>query len=174
MFTSRAEHRLLLNHGSAESRLSKYANEASTISTTRWSKIGKKIHAIERWNDELENLRTKGGTFAEAIRRNESSIDFPEEFLTETLEVQEEVKYRLRYKGYLSRELRLVERMASVDQIKLPAQVDYRQVRGLRNESADKLNTIQPVNLGQAKRISGVNPSDISILMVLLEAGKLR
>jgi tRNA uridine 5-carboxymethylaminomethyl modification enzyme len=64
--------------------------------------------------------------------------------------------------------------MESVDRIKLPTPFEYSNVRGLRNESAAKLNSIQPINLGQAKRISGVNPSDISILMVLLEAGKLK
>ena len=101
-------------------------------------------------------------------------IEFPDEFQSESTQVQEEVIYRLRYKGYLQRELKLVERMASVDRINLPAPFDYEQIRGLRKESALKLNEIQPVTLGQAKRISGVNPSDISILMVLLEAGQTR
>ena len=174
MFTSRAEHRLLLNHGSAELRLSHYANQASIISASRWRKIEYKISAIKKWSEELETQRTRGGTFAEAIRRNESAIDFPSAFTQETPEIQEEVLYRLRYRGYLSREMKMVERLASVDRINLPVKIDYTQVRGLRNESAAKLNAIQPLNLGQAKRISGVNPSDISILLVLLEAGKLK
>jgi tRNA uridine 5-carboxymethylaminomethyl modification enzyme len=174
MFTSRAEHRLLLNHGSAEIRLSKKAKDSNLLSFTRWAKIDCKISSIDNWSQNLEGQKTKGGTFAEAIRRNETDIDFPKEFLSETPEIQSEVLYRLRYKGYLERELRLVERMASVDKIKLPTPFDYEKVRGLRNESAAKLNSIQPITLGQAKRISGVNPSDISILMVLLEAGKLK
>jgi tRNA uridine 5-carboxymethylaminomethyl modification enzyme len=173
MFTSRAEHRLLLNHSSAELRLSKYAYQASIISVNRWNKISYKISSIDSWSEKLEILKTKGGSFAEAIRRLDPDIEYPTEFLSEAVEIREEVIYRLRYKGYLSRELKLVERMAAVDRVKLPTQFDYTQVRGLRNESALKLSTIQPLNLGQAKRISGVNPSDISILMVLLEAGKL-
>ncbi|MCZ6672294.1 MAG: tRNA uridine-5-carboxymethylaminomethyl(34) synthesis enzyme MnmG [Verrucomicrobia bacterium] len=174
MFTSRAEHRLLLNHGSAEMRLSHYANNARTISSNRWKLICYKTSSIKKWEKTLEEVRTKGGTIAEAIRRNEESIEYPPEFLKESHEIQTEVIYKLRYKGYLSREIKLVQRMASVDRIKLPKNFDYSKVRGLRNESAAKLSSVQPVTLGQAKRISGVNPSDISILMVLLESGKLQ
>jgi tRNA uridine 5-carboxymethylaminomethyl modification enzyme len=174
MFTSRAEHRLLLNHSSAELRLSAYAKDSSLIDSSRWDKIDYKISSINKWEKDFENIKTKGGTIAEAIRRNENIIDYPNEFNSETPEIQNEVIYKLRYKGYLSRELKLVKRMESVDRIKLPTPFEYSNVRGLRNESALKLNSIQPINLGQAKRISGVNPSDISILMVLLEAGKLK
>ena len=142
----------------------------------KWKRkaIAYKISSIDDWSVKLEAMKTAGGSFAEAIRRGEDSIDFPDAFTADTQEIQDEVIYRLRYKGYLQRELKLVERMASVDNIKLPAPYDYETVRGLRNESASKLNAIQPVTLGQAKRISGVNPADISILMVLLEAGKLK
>ena len=174
MFTSRAEHRLLLNHSSAELRLSAHANSAGCISSGRWDKISYKISSINKWEAQLETLKTKGGTFAEAIRRNESSIEFPNEFLNESYEIQKEVLYKLAYKGYLTREMKLVERMANVERIKLPKDIDYLEIKGLRKESATKLNEIQPIDLGQAKRISGVNPSDISILMVLIEAGKLR
>jgi tRNA uridine 5-carboxymethylaminomethyl modification enzyme len=174
MFTSRAEHRLLLNHSSAELRLSAYAKDSSLIDSSRWDKIDYKISSINKWEKDFENIKTKGGTIAEAIRRNENIIDYPNEFNSETPEIQNEVIYKLRYKGYLSRELKLVKRMESIDRIKLPTPFEYSNVRGLRNESAAKLNSIQPINLGQAKRISGVNPSDISILMVLLEAGKLK
>lgn len=174
MFTSRAEHRLLLNHSSAELRLSEHAAKSSLISSSRWSSISYKIKQINFWEQELENTKTRGGSHAEAIRRNESDIDYPDLFDAETIEVKKEVIYKLRYKGYLAREMKHVERMASVDRIKLPSQFDYGSIKGLRNESAAKLNTIQPLDLGQAKRISGVNPSDISILMVLQEAGKLK
>jgi len=173
MFTSRAEHRLLLNHSSAEIRLSKYIQNSGNISPYRWNKIIYKTDSIDKWEKDLEKLKTVGGTYAEAIRRNETAIAFPRDFTSESKEIQKEVLYRIRYKGYLARELRLIERMASVDGIKLPKNFDYSKVRGLRNESAAKLTSIQPLSLGQAKRISGVNPSDISILMVLLESGGL-
>ncbi len=173
MFTSRAEHRLLLNHSSAELRLSEHAANSSLISPNRWNLIRYKIDQISFWEQELEKTKTRGGSHAEAIRRNEDHVDYPDLFEAETKEVKQEVIYKLRYKGYLARELKLVERMASVDRIKLPTPFEYTTIKGLRNESAAKLNAIQPLDLGQAKRISGVNPSDISILMVLLEAGKL-
>ena len=136
MFTSRAEHRLLLNHSSAELRLSAYAKDSSLIDSSRWDKIDYKISSINKWEKDFENIKTKGGTIAEAIRRNENIIDYPNEFNSETPEIQNEVIYKLRYKGYLSRELKLVKRMESVDRIKLPTPFEYSNVRGLRNESA--------------------------------------
>lgn len=174
MFTSRAEHRLLLNHGSAELRISKHANECGLISDKRWKAIEYKILSVDRWAAYLEKTKTKGGTFSEAIRRRQENIKFPNEFMEESIEIRDEVLFRVGFKGYLDRELRFVEKMSKVDNVKLPLDFDYTSIRGLRNESASKLNEIKPVTLGQAKRISGVNPSDISILMILLEAGKLK
>ena len=174
MFTSRAEHRLLLNHGSAELRLSRYAKEAGTISSSRWLKISYKINSVEKWVKFLEESKGIGGTLADAIRRGQSEDDLPVEFLSESESVREQVLYRIRYRGYLQRELKLIEKISSSEKVELPLDFNYKTIRGLRKESALKLNAIRPITLGQARRISGVNPSDISILMVLLRAGKLR
>lgn len=172
MFTSRAEHRLLFNHGSAEGRLLHHAKTHGLLSTTRVQRIEQKLAEIARWGSLLETGRTKGGTWAEAVRREGGAATLPEEFLKQPAGVREEVLYRVAYQGYLARERRHVEKLAQIDKIRLPANLDYSRVRGLRRESALKLTEIRPMTLGQASRISGVNPSDISILMVMLEAGR--
>jgi tRNA uridine 5-carboxymethylaminomethyl modification enzyme len=86
--------------------------------------------------------------------------------------IREEVLYRVRYKGYLDREMRLIARMQQTDRIRIPKQFDYGKVSGLRAESAQKLAQIRPETLGQAGRISGVNPTDITILMITLGINK--
>jgi len=90
--------------------------------------------------------------------------------LAETKEVREEVLYRVIYRGYLEREHRQVGKLKDVEKIRIPATIDYLTTPGLRRESALKLHQLRPQNLGQASRISGVNPSDISILMVRIAA----
>jgi len=173
MFTSRAEHRLLLNHNSAEFRLSSLANASGLLPKKRWQRIAKKIEQLEYWTRFLEDTKYIGGSYGDAIRRSKDDVEFPPEFIALGESVKDEIIYRLRYQGYLQREQRIIDKMASIDRVKLPQNVDYKKIRGLRKESALKLNEVRPMTLGQAKRISGVNPSDVSILMVLLEAGKL-
>jgi tRNA uridine 5-carboxymethylaminomethyl modification enzyme len=88
--------------------------------------------------------------------------------------VRDEVLYRVRYQGYLAREHRQIEKLANIEAIAVPRDLDYGNVRGLRKESLLKLNEIRPATLGQAARISGVNPADISVLMVWLAAQRER
>jgi tRNA uridine 5-carboxymethylaminomethyl modification enzyme len=83
---------------------------------------------------------------------------------------RDEILYRVAYRGYLERELRQVEKLRHVEKIQVPRSVNYMDIRGLRKESALKLSEIRPFTLGQASRISGVNPADISVLMIHLEA----
>jgi len=172
MFTSRAEHRLLFNHGSAEIRLYQHAKYCNLLSSSRLSRIEAKIKAIQHWQDILENAKTQGGTWADAIRRSTTPAELPPGFLAQSKEVREEALYRVRYRGYLERELRQIEKLKSVEKIRIPDSIDYMKITGLRRESALKLHQHRPVNLGQASRISGVNPVDISILMVLIAARK--
>lgn len=174
MFTSRAEHRLLFNHGSAELRLLHHAAKHKLLSNSRIAKIEVKRDRIEHWTGRLERERAAGGggTWAEALRRGEFAGEGggPAEFLAESPEVRQEAVYRVKYAGYIERERRHIEKMVHLEKIRLPASLDYGQVRGLRRESALKLAEVRPETLGQASRISGVNPADISILMVLVEA----
>ena len=96
----------------------------------------------------------------------------PDEFLREPVTVRDEVLYRVCYRGYLEREYRQVEKLAQVEKIRLSPDIDYLSVRGLRREGAIKLAELKPMTLGQASRISGVTPADISILMIMLESGR--
>jgi tRNA uridine 5-carboxymethylaminomethyl modification enzyme len=170
MFSSRAEHRLLFNHPSAELRLFEHAKSLQLVGGQRLDRIYRKSKKILSWIERLEKERSEGSTYAEHLRRSRSQDDFPVELKAEPREVRDEVHYRVVFKGYLERELKQIEKMRHIDHIRVPDGFDYKAVKGLRGESADKLTSIAPRTLGQASRISGVNPADISILMVCLEA----
>jgi tRNA uridine 5-carboxymethylaminomethyl modification enzyme len=170
MFTSRAEHRLLFNHGSAELRLAHHAESCKLLSNNRLSNITAKATRITHWETFLENTKTTGGAWAETIRRNPASAPLPPALLRESKEVRDEVLYRVVYRGYLEREWRQIEKLKDVEKIRIPDSIDYAAIPGLRRESAQKLQQFRPHNLGQAGRISGVNPADISILMVRIAA----
>lgn len=178
MFTSRAEYRLLFNHGSAELRLAHHARAHGLLSDARLARIEAKGASREAWIGQFERERPGGalgaGTWADLIRRATTGgaalPDLPVEFQALPTALQEEVLYRVSYAGYLSREERQIAKLSRVEKIKLPADLDYGSVRGLRRESALKLGQIRPYTLGQASRISGVNPADVSILMIYLEA----
>ena len=175
MFTSRAEHRLLFNHGSAELRLLHHAKAHGLLSASRIAAIEAKQTKIADCIDFLERTRTFGGTWADAIRRNQSTnipLALPNELMKETVPIREEALYRVAYQGYLDREHRHIEKLAHIDKIRLPADLDYLAVRGLRREGAVKLAEARPLTLGQASRISGVNPSDVSVLMIFIGAGR--
>jgi tRNA uridine 5-carboxymethylaminomethyl modification enzyme len=170
MFSSRAEHRLLFNHPSAELRLIEHAKRLNLVDPDRIARIESKAAKIHDWCERLETETHRGEPYALHLRRSRSQDDFPDALKTESREVRDEVHYRVVFKGYLDRELKLVEKMKHIDHIKLPQGFDFAKVKGLRNESAQKLTEIAPLTLGQASRISGVNPADVSILMVHLEA----
>jgi tRNA uridine 5-carboxymethylaminomethyl modification enzyme len=170
MFTSRAEYRLLLNHGSAELRLSGHSEKHKLLTSSRLERIRNKASHIEKWTGFFEANRSMGSTWAELIRRGGAGPSLPEDFAKETKEVRHEVLYRVGYKGYLDREKREVERLRHVEKVRIPLEMDYSLIPGLRRESAMKLSNIKPLTLGQASRMSGVNPTDISLLMIAIEA----
>lgn len=173
MFTSRAEHRLLLNHGSAELRLMHHAARYGLVSESRLARMAAKKVDVERWLTFLETGRRPGGAWADVLRRGGSSgADLPEALASASPAVRDEVLYRVMYSGYLAREERVVKKMAEIEKVRIPADLDYAVIPGLRKESALKLADVRPMTLGQASRISGVSPADISILMVRIEAGR--
>ena len=172
MFTSRAEHRLLLNHGSAELRLSHHAEAHNLITESRLGRIREKASQIQKWVEFFEANRSQGATWAEHVRKAGQGSPLPDDFRKETAQIRHEVLYRVAYQGYLERERREVERLRHVEKIRIPLGLDYAAIPGLRRESALKLSHIKPLTLGQASRMSGVNPTDISLLMVAIEAGR--
>ncbi len=198
MFTSRAEHRLLFNHGSAELRLMHHARACGLVSPARLERMEAKAARIREGIERLEHARLPPaaglglGTWADYLRRLHSHSVAPSEpeagvdghqpagvgdpwapVLTHlpacadlSAAERAEVYYRVTYAGYLAREARQIARLADIEKIKLPVDLDYAGIRGLRAESRAKLAAARPVTLGQASRISGVNPADISVLMV--------
>ncbi len=172
MFTSRAEHRLLFNHGSAEFRMLPHAINYKLLSNSRITKIEAKQARVFHWIEFLEKNKTTGGTWADGIRRDRVGAPVPEDLARESAPIRDEVLYRVSYQGYLLREQRQIDKLSHIEKIRLPSSMDYLAIRGLRRESALKLTEFKPMTLGQASRISGVNPSDISILMVFIESSK--
>ena len=170
MFSSRAEHRLLFNHPSAELRLIKHAKSYKLLTDNRIKAIEEKLSKVNYWVDYLEKEYHKGDSYATHVRRTRDKSSFPGDLVGLSDAVQEEVFYRIAYKGYLQREIKQVDKLKHINKIKIPQSLEYFKVKGLRAESAEKLAEIQPQTLGQASRISGVNPADISILMVTIEA----
>ena len=170
MFSSRAEHRLLFNHGSAELRLQNHAGSLQLLDEKRLARIKDKSRRIDAWVETLERERVGGQLLADTVRRDRTQASFPEALMRESTAVREEVFYRVAFRGYLEREAKQIEKLRHIDKVRIPQDFDYLSVRGLRNESAEKLAAIQPRTLGQASRISGVNPADISILLVYLES----
>jgi tRNA uridine 5-carboxymethylaminomethyl modification enzyme len=174
MFTSRAEHRLLFNHGSAELRLAAAAEAGRLLPEDRLRRIQQKKREVERWAEKLERETRSGGTYGDWIRKGGGEDGLPKAFAAMGAEIRREILYRVRYRGYLDRERRQIARMAQTEKIRIPPGFNYAEVAGLRAESAQKLAEMRPANLGQAGRISGVNPTDVTLLMVALGAGRKR
>jgi len=168
MFTSRAEYRLLFNHGSAELRLLDYAKRYGLLPASRIARIEEKKKRVDEAIGWMETSRVGEQTWATLVRRNDPDRELPQEIAALDGPAREEALYRVRYDGYLKRELRQVEKLSSVEAIRVPKGFDFMAVKGLKKESALKLSELNPANLGQASRVSGVNPADISVLMVAL------
>lgn len=192
MMTSRAEYRLLLRQDNADERLTKLGYEIGLISEERYQhfvekeeqikkEINRVLHThvgnteeVQKLLDEYESTRLVSGiSLAELIRRPELSydklapIDKDRPELSE--EVREEVNINLKYEGYIKRQQKQVEQFHKLESKKIPSDIDYEDIKSLRLEAIQKLSDIRPKSVGQAARISGVSPSDISVLTVYLE-----
>lgn len=195
MMTSRSEYRLLLRQDNADIRLSGIGHKVGLISDERYQAVLDKIDAI---NKELERLKStnigankkvqafleannstplkSGTTLAELIRRPElnydlvGEIDEKREELPE--DVREQVNINLKYEGYIKRQTQQVHQFKKAEGRKLDPNFDYSQIQGLRREAIQKLNLYKPLSIGQASRISGVSPADISVLTVYLKQNK--
>lgn len=189
MFTSRAEYRLLFNHASAELRLREHARANGLLGAERLARIDAKAASIEErvrfleatrapvgtgmWGDYIRRAATGKGLQAQGEGGGVEALPYPGAFLSDSPEVRGEVLYRVSYAGYLQRELKQIEKFSELEKIRIPGDIDFAAVRGLRLECAQKLAAFKPYTLGQASRISGISPADIGILMVLIESKKL-
>jgi len=180
MFTSRAEHRLLLRQDNADLRLRGYGYAMGLIDAERYRKLQHKQKVIQ---DEMERLPKlfkqidgKGYSLAQILSRPESSYNsllqtYPSDFIDYGRDINFQIELEHKYAGYIERQMSEVDRLAHVENIRVPPDFDYLAVLGLRNEAREKLNRIKPQSLGQASRISGVSPADISVLMIALNRG---
>lgn len=196
LLTSRAEYRLLLRHDNADLRLTEIGYKIGLIRDERYQKYVAKKNAIKEEKERLRSTILKPNTeVQELIRRIGGSelkdgirasdlLKRPEMTyeLLETLtkpehplddEVKEQVEIQIKYEGYIEKSLQQVERLKKMEDKKIPENIDYNAITGLATEARQKLNKIRPLSLAQASRISGVNPADISILLVYLEHGRI-
>ena len=170
MFTSRAEHRLLFNHGSAEIRYLEKLNDHNLVSATRLQAIRDKSNRIHDTITLLnENRSPDGLLFADFLRRDGATEQLPQFFQQLTQEERDEILYRIKYDGYLCREISTVQKLRDSENIRIPKDFIYSNIPGLKNECAEKLSAIRPETLAQASRISGVDPSAISVLMIMIQ-----
>ena len=170
MFTSRAEHRLLFNHGSSELRYLNIIEGFSLQSETRKTAIRKKSQQIQKWLSCLNNEKAQGNdSFADQIRKDQSVDNFPHDFQCLNQELKDEIFYRIKYEGYLLRELKSIRKLKDSEKVKIPPSFSYENIPGLKTECAEKLTMVRPETLGQASRIAGVDPSAISVLMIMIK-----
>ncbi|EKN69923.1 tRNA uridine 5-carboxymethylaminomethyl modification enzyme GidA [Neobacillus bataviensis LMG 21833] len=196
LLTSRAEYRLLLRHDNADLRLTEMGHEIGLIRDDRYEAFLVKKEAIEAERQRLQSIilkpsaevqeliRSIGGSelkdgirASDLLKRPEMTYELLESLTKSELDldddVKEQVEIQIKYEGYIEKSLQQVERLKKMEDKKIPDNIDYDAISGIATEAKQKLKKIKPLSLAQASRISGVNPADISILLVYLEHGRV-
>ncbi|MBG9613331.1 tRNA uridine-5-carboxymethylaminomethyl(34) synthesis enzyme MnmG [Bacillus cereus] len=196
LLTSRAEYRLLLRHDNADLRLTEVGREIGLIKGERYERFTNKKLQIEQEKERLssiiikprpevqELIRNIGGSelkdgirASDLLRRPEMTYEHIHLLVPSEVElsdeVTEQVEIQIKYEGYIEKSLQQVERMKKMESKKIPVDIDYDAISSLASEARQKLKDVRPLSMGQASRISGVNPADISILLVYIEQGKI-
>lgn len=178
MFTSRAEHRLLLRQDNADLRLRPIAYELGLISSEQFQRTLKKQQTIDQETVRLsaiyKTINGKGTPLAQLICRPDWSYQmaleaYPESVADFGSDLNQQIELHLKYAGYIERQQKEVAKLEHLDEIKIPKHFDYTSIVGLRTEARQKFSRFTPENLGQASRISGVSPADISILLIAMQ-----
>jgi tRNA uridine 5-carboxymethylaminomethyl modification enzyme len=196
LLTSRAEYRLLLRHDNADLRLTDIGKQIGLISEERYLRFTEKKEAIRAEKERLESIRIKpveetqavireaGGSelkdgilAADLLKRPEMNYSHIKRLVPSEIElspdVEEQVEIQVKYEGYIEKSLQQVDKLKKMENKKIPENIDYEAISGLASEARQKLIEVRPLSLAQASRISGVNPADISILLVYIEQGKI-
>jgi tRNA uridine 5-carboxymethylaminomethyl modification enzyme len=170
MFTSRAEYRLLLRQDNADRRLSHIGYEIGLLPLRNYQSLKESEKAITAEIHRLENTRDDQHTLAQLLRRPRISYDdLTNKNETLSRAVTQQVEFDIKYEGYLARQVNEVEKLRRLESRRIPTTFDYDSVPSLRTEAVMKLSKMRPATLGQASRISGVSPADISILAIWLK-----
>lgn len=171
MFTSRAEHRLVLRQDNADLRLTPMAYRHGLVETNRWEKVRWKQEQLQLLRALAETVGHDGVRLEQWLKRPENTVSqLPAELLAKFhMELWEQFEIEIKYAGYIARQATAIERLKAQEARRIPRDFDYAQVPGLRSETRQKLQAVLPETVGQAARISGVTPADLALLSIVFE-----